>query len=420
LATSGSFSDVAAATQTKSAALTATPRAAATGTAFVESFRATATKIAQATQTQLAQSIPTQTAIAQRQTQDAQLAQTAWANSTNSAQLTAQANYQATLAAQSTGNAQQQPTVNVFLTHAAATVTEAANLFATQSNATTQYQSTLAAQYQSTANAIATNQVNVQATTNALLTLAPNTNATLQANATQVAQQYATLIATFQALATQQALALPILQLMPELGIITGDAYCVRPTNAINIPAWIDYSVCRILWFFTPNEHNAVQLRQLAEGVVDFEPVGTIVELQGINADLLTELQKYDWYTTGLAGAQDIFPLIIASDSATPRPGQFTFITRATEVPLIYGDLNLNNPTLNYMFSTSCNLRLKDNLGPKITPTICWMIDVLRGTGMLPIARLAFDLGAIVLFIKWLSRTFAEMAGEWPAPGMTG
>lgn len=413
LVASGNATQIAQATLVQQQALTATPRAALTGTAFVQQFRATLTQIAGATQTRAAQvAINNATAVALN-TQQAQLQQTAWANATQSGQLTAQANYQATLNAQATAQVVLQPTMNLVQTNAAATQVSAATALATNSNATTQYQATQAVEYQATVNAILTQQAQAQLTTIALLTAAPNTNATLQAQATQIAQQYATLIATYQALATQQVLEIPIIQPMPEDAIVTADVDCTRPTNAINIPAWIDYEVCRILWFFTPNQYNMNQISSAIDPLQNYEPFGTLVEINGMREDLLMEWQKYDWYTTGLEGSQSGFPVIADSDYATPPPGDvFTLMQRATEVPLLYGNIDFSDPALNYAFSTTCALRIADLIGPYITPPICFLVDIFRAHGYLPIARLILDLGAILLFIGYINNTIRELLGE--------
>jgi hypothetical protein len=413
LVAAGNGTQIALATSAQASALTATPRAALTGTAFVQQFRATLTQIAGATQTRAAQiAINNATAVALK-TQQAALQQTAWANATQSGQLTAQANYQATLNAQATAQVVYQPTVQIIQTNAAATQVEAATALATNSNATTQYQATQAVDYQATINAIATQQAQAQATTIALLTAAPNTNATLQYQATQIAQQYATLIATYQALATQQVLEVPIIQPMPETAEITADVDCTRPTNAINIPAWIDYEVCRILWFFTPNQYNMNQISSAIDPLQNYEPFGTLLEINGMREDLLTEWQKYDWYTTGLEGSQDTLPVIAASDYATPPPGDvFTLMQRATEVPLLYGNIDFSDPALNYVFSTTCTLRIADLIGPYITPPICFLVDIFRTHGYLPIARLILDLGAILLFIGYINNSIRELFGE--------
>ena len=413
LVAAGNQTQIALATSAQASALTATPRAALTGTAFVQQFRATLTQIAGATQTRAAQiAINNATAVALK-TQQAALQQTAWANATQSGQLTAQANYQATLNAQATAAVEYQPTVQIIQTNAAATQAAAATALATNSNATTQSQATAAVDYQATINAIATQQAQAQATIIALLTAAPNTNATLQYQATQIAQDYATLIATYQALATQQVLEVPIVQPMPEDALITADVDCTRPTNAINIPAWIDYEVCRILWFFTPNQYNMNQISSALDPLQNYEPFGSLIEINGMREDLLTEWQKYDWYTTGLEGSQDSLPVIAESDYATPPPGDvFTFMQRATEVPLLYGNLDFNDPALNYVFSTTCTLRIADLIGPYITPPICFLVDIFRTHGYLPIARLILDLGAFLLFIGYVNNTIQELLGE--------
>lgn len=413
LVASGNQTQIALATQNQSAALTATPRAALTGTAFVQQFRATLTRIAGATQTRAAQiAINNATAVALN-TQQVALQRTAWANATQSGQLTAQANYQATLNAQATAAVVYQPTVQIIQTNAAATQVSAATALATNSNATTQYQATQSVDYQATVNAIATQQAQAQLTIIALLTAAPNTNATLQAQATVIAQQYATLIATYQALATQQVLEVPIAQPMPEDAIITDDVSCTRPTNAINIPGWIDYEVCRILWFFTPNQYNMNQIRSAIDPLQNYEPFGSIMEINGMREDLLTEWQKYDWYTTGLEGSQSGLPVIADSDYATPPPGDvFTLMQRATEVPLLYGNIDFSDPALNYAFSTTCTLRIADLIGPYITPPICFLVDIFRTHGYLPIARLILDLGALMLFIGYINNTIRELLGE--------
>jgi len=274
----------AAGTSTQVAGITSTARANATATRQAQIF-ATQTQGAIQTQTQIANlSGLTATRASTNASATAQYIRTATAFVSGfRATQTAQAAAALTQAAANQQQAQSvQLTIQAIQTSAAMRATQTAAANQTQAALAPIYaQLTAAAQQNATNAAILTQQAQAQLT--AIAQATATANATTEAQLTQLAQVQATI----QALATLQATQQVSVQVtvvgqgqqdttLPPLTAYQWDEGCSRPTNTLNIPAWIDYSICRLMSWFSWNQQNTEQVTILIDLANTREPFATI------------------------------------------------------------------------------------------------------------------------------------------------
>lgn len=345
-------------------------------TATAAAAAATQTAQANAAQTQFVGIVQTQQA-KQQQTQAAAQTQTA----APLLIMTQQAGLTATAAAR-----------------AAATQTQAAAQ-ATAAQATAQQLATLSAQQAQATNTAAALQTALAGAPDATAETAATSTA--QAHATGAAQTTATAQAqtTADAVASQNAAASATPPPVEEQPEPAPGMECIRPSlagpgglNGLStyLAGWIDYSVCRVLRWFTWTPDNTAQFMALEGEVAPYGPFGFLVEL-GVLFDVVRGWAgSLPWCETGFCQNQPLTQFNTAAYGVLT--GQFTLL-----------------PGTPY-YSAECDLLLAPLVGPGIQAGACFCVNVLCALGILPWTQLLFNFIMALGLLYYAQKTWFTSA----------
>jgi hypothetical protein len=164
-------------------------------------------------------------------------------------------------------------------------------------------------------------------------------------------------------------------------------ADCQRPDNPWNLAWWADYEVCRTLTWFLWTPDNTQQIISIQQQLTDYEPIGTLAEINVARDTLQAMINQYDWTHTGIetglnTDMQVFFP------SSVPNG-------------LLSGNLNLAPGNDTFQFVTTCSIQLTNSFGDAMAKGFCASINWLQVTGILGWMQFFFDVVVWVAFIRY-------------------
>jgi hypothetical protein len=175
----------------------------------------------------------------------------------------------------------------------------------------------------------------------------------------------------------------------------TGAGPCPKPDFwKDGFGTWIDAAVCEAKYYMSWSAGNSDQISQFVNETKRKEPFGTIGEMSDAMNAVNTMLKSYNWTGQGLPGTHTkgvgIFSLF-----TNQAPGWITGV----------GGFQLLGTGPAYR--SSCSNQVADFVGPRISPGMCFIFDVLYQNNLMPIFQFFIDgstLMALFFYIRnqWL------------------
>lgn len=169
---------------------------------------------------------------------------------------------------------------------------------------------------------------------------------------------------------------------------------CKRPSSATDVAGWIEYNRCETLRFFSFSPNAVSTVAAMPTMAAQYEPWGTIGEMQQTMKDGQELWNSYDWENTGMPGTHE---LPNADFILTPDPNS----------PWWDGtiDLNHDEPTV----SMECDAKITEIIGPYLSQGVCFIWNYLNMKGLIAWIQLIINVAAYAnlgyyFYAAWISK----------------
>lgn len=158
--------------------------------------------------------------------------------------------------------------------------------------------------------------------------------------------------------------------------------------------AWVDGAVCEAKAFMTFGPGNIDQVNQFTKDLKKQEPFGTVSEMTDALQAVKSLVNSYNWTNSGLPGThtRGIGVFTVFTDKA---PGWITG----------FGGFQIQGGGPTYRMS--CSAQVAGFVGPRISPGMCFIFDILYQNNLMPVFQFFVDgssLLALFFYIRnqWL------------------
>lgn len=198
------------------------------------------------------------------------------------------------------------------------------------------------------------------------------------------------------------------------------DVVCVRPEYFWEVAAWIDYSRCQVLWYFTWHESNTAELLAIGSGgtisaqgdaiinLDDYEPFGAVAEIVGAIEVVRSSADQYRWVDTGYTGVWDVErPDLIAIGKRWLDNGY------SLDGPDATAGISAASPNVDPVRERKkklaleidmCSWRIMSVFSNNVASGVCSVWAYLHYWGIVAWLQFFFDLAINLTFVRYLWR----------------
>jgi len=188
-------------------------------------------------------------------------------------------------------------------------------------------------------------------------------------------------------------------------------AKCPAP-GLLQIGEWVEYARCRLVRWLAWCPEHALAIREAREAFEDVEPFKTMLELIDLTRLMREEVNSMEWIDDGGGtgdGVAEIQPppnyILVPADGG----GADLDPSYLTGDDTIWGtgeiDLTPDNGEA-YTFKTECDLELKEVLGTRIAPALCFGVNVLDQLGLRWWFQMLWDGFVFIAFLMYLKKSW--------------
>lgn len=207
----------------------------------------------------------------------------------------------------------------------------------------------------------------------------------------------------------------------PTTGDGNCDIPCSRPSG-IDVPAWLEYVRCQFSLYLAWCPHHSDEVMEIQTRFEDYEPFGTIGEVQDGALTMQAILGQYqDEWDEGIVYT-DTGVMTYGDNSAYGQPAPDTFaqiFTVADNSVYNGGDFDIGGisgepraMSATYEFSTACNFGMEDIVGSSMSESICWAFSVLDETGLMPFFQMFINVSALVGLAFYIQHKWIDMGSQ--------
>ena len=152
--------------------------------------------------------------------------------------------------------------------------------------------------------------------------------------------------------------------------------------------AWIDSAVCEGKAYFAFGPGNIDQINGFVTDVKKQEPFGTVQELTDTLGAVQSLMKSYNWTNQGLPGTHNKNGVFALFGNQPP-----SWITG-------YGGFVINGS--GPVYRRSCSADVADYVGPRISPGMCFIFDILYQNNLMPLFQFFVDGSTIVALFMYV------------------
>jgi hypothetical protein len=191
---------------------------------------------------------------------------------------------------------------------------------------------------------------------------------------------------------------------VPPSAVVACYTFPTRPTDALDIGAWIEYSRGSIQRFFIWCPEHTAALEAIVTDAKKLEPFYTITRISNFGADIKAQTESYDWQGgapampfSGEGGGTDMQSLIpnFADGPYNGAPLEWT------EVPTAPLGGQRDGTSMSNVTSCSAHIVLTMGESPLVVG-FCTVMNFLKLTGINVGINIAIVLASILLFGRYL------------------
>jgi hypothetical protein len=198
---------------------------------------------------------------------------------------------------------------------------------------------------------------------------------------------------------------------VPPSAVVACYTFPTRPSDALDLGAWIEYSRGSIQRFFLWCPEHTAALEAIVTDAKKLEPMFTIIRISNMGADIKAQVASYDWQGgapdmpfSGEGGGTDVQSLIPNFSKGPFNGGGFAW----TEVPTAPLGGQSVGVTKNNVTSCSAHIVLTMGESPLVVG-FCTVMNVLKLTGVNVGINIAIVLASILLFGRYLFKKWLTM-----------
>jgi hypothetical protein len=168
---------------------------------------------------------------------------------------------------------------------------------------------------------------------------------------------------------------------------------CYRPGNALELAGWLEYGRCEAFKQIAWCPYHSATMVAIPTQVRGREPFASFDEMASARSTIVADIASYDWQPVGTPiGDPDTEMWSLDNDS--PWNGQRISV-------LDYSAAE---------YSTTCTLEMQAIVGSRMSPSICFIFDVLRRLALIPYFQLFINGSSLYALLLYFQHNWIKPA----------